>query len=440
MLSHRPDPVYNSDLYKKTLHQAYEQQQKVWPWIQKLNSENDVHKRKELFAKSCQLNEDFLINFLHLLKVRIRHAKEKGFESVFHYFLSSEFKYLNWLHLYRNHKLQSSIQTYAKNYIQNRKTNLDQNTFCIWDFWLQSEREKNFNLHLITLNENYQDLEIGEKFLDEIGFHSVFSKIEWIENKNVTHARIDFDAKQNLKTSIFIAESSVGSRKGSLGYLSALSHEMGHVVQAWSQQDPKRETILPPFPLTEVISMFFEKLFLTKHFLNHFFQISEEEFYKVSKRIQFDQQETLARLLSYVDFEMNLYQTLSDHEITAEEISELWIETQRKYFGFEDFPEQDHSWQSKAMYMIASPFYQRSYLIGDIFSQRIIRRFEEQISNLKNKKDRQEYIQEIVTNCSNQGSMNTWQDFEKVANIAYSSTNTYSQDIAHILSQDIPQI
>lgn len=410
-------PIPNSDLYHEAIHISQLEQEKNWPLIQELYRETDHLKRRQIYSRVSEPNPELFHLVREIFAERHVFALSQGFNSVLEHTLHAEQDHIHWHNLLLSQVYQDHRRRFAAVYSSSRKAALGRDEFHVWDFWLMNTNELAADPRHISISKTTDSIfEVLHNFLGLIGFAEIYDKIHWIPNEANTVARMEFTKDKVLSASISITESSCHADRGTLAYYSLIAHEIGHVIQAYTNQKPSNSNLAPRLPLREVVSMLLQKLFLSEPVLKYLGSWNKSLTDTILRRVELDDAESLARYLCYLEFEIRLYDLTGQNLFTPEDVSVAWKECHNHYFGFSTSDDdEDHSWQNNCFYLIYSPFYQRSYVLGEILSRLALKRLLSTIGNDLTHPATQRTLSEMISTCSDQGVENTWQDFEKMA-------------------------
>ncbi len=316
----------NSDIY-----QNYYQYAKTAKLIQKLYSEHDEKKRKELYSKAC-LHDDTIYNHAQkFFESIVDLAKQDNFSSVHDWIIAEDKHLIDWKSLFENKEYNKIISDYSKNYSSQRKNDLNKSQYPIWDHWYVGPNNNTLCFNSTQLVPSFKkSLKLAQEFYISLGFENIISKIKFIKkDKSPTCASINY-YNGKWTNEVHLSEIGAGSTVGSLAYLIAIVHEIAHNLQARLIDQPDKHYFLPPFSLIEVVSMFFEQIFMRSEFLKSkidpFLSID-----KSVKHIQEKNKEQLARVLSCLEFELKIYQLVESKKLTPEHMAYINSSVLRKY-------------------------------------------------------------------------------------------------------------
>jgi oligoendopeptidase F len=142
-----------------------------------------------------------------------------------------------------------------------------------------------------------------------------------------------------------------------------LAHEMGHGIHQVLAADQGYLMSDTPLTLAETASVFAEML--------AFRQLVDSQTNAESRRLLLagkveDMLNTVVRQIAFHNFETELHQARAKAELTAEEISDIWMETQRAALGPAIKTGDDYRpiW-GYVPHFIHTPFYVYAYAFGD---------------------------------------------------------------------------
>lgn len=155
---------------------------------------------------------------------------------------------------------------------------------------------------------------------------------------------------------------------GGVGDVAAtLGHELGHAVhQQLSEKACGFFMSEVPTPVAETASIFAEMLVFEE-------MLREEKDPAARKKLLVDRVENMLgnglQQLAYYDFEKRVHTARRDGELDAEAISDIWIETQREYYGPNvETDDYDRYYWMTVPHLFDTPFYVYSYA----FAQQVV--------------------------------------------------------------------
>lgn len=426
------DPAYQTALYSQAVKAIALHQEQRWPRVQALYTEPSNGKRRHLYSEITPLDPEIFRLCRAIFTLRHDHALRNGSRSLLEWSRKEDNDLIDWRNILHDATLIETVGDFSKGYADERKKILGLSQFNPWDFWLQNPEEQKQSPHFLMLAENHdQCVVLLENFMRHFGFEDIFTRINWIKNEKQTLARIQLDDSK-VKTGIALSETSSQTTIGSLSYLGVIAHELGHILQAQLNQTPTQETLAPPHLLREIISMFLQKLFLCPQHLNEILKQTSST--DVVKKITFEDNETLVRLICYMEFEMRLYDLIANNSMNPEDVSREWKECQKKFFGFEgEIDGEDHSWQGGGYYLVYHPFYNRSYIIGEVLGRVLLRRFLTSLNFSLTAPNTAEVFRDMIIRCSNRGGLNNWEDYMAVSGIPHFNSITLKNEIIRCL-------
>ena len=227
-------------------------------------------------------------------------------------------------------------------------------------------------------------------------------KISWIEAKEIVlNAYFDFDERigeiaklffekswihakpQNGKTSGAFSHPTVPSChpyillnfQGKTRDVMTLAHELGHGVHQFLAN--KQGLLLADTPLTlaETASVFGEML--TFKSLLKSSKDNKEKITLLRSKIE-DMLNTVFRQISFFIFERNVHAKRRESELTDDDITEIWMSTQKESLGNSIKLTKDYNYfWAYIPHFIHSPFYVYAYAFGDCLVNSLYSKYEE---------------------------------------------------------------
>ena len=206
--------------------------------------------------------------------------------------------------------------------------------------------------------------------------------VELFFNNSWIHASV-----QNGKTSGAFAHPTVPSvhpyillnYQNKVRDVMTLSHELGHGVHQYLSN--KNGLLLSDTPLTlaETASVFGEMLTF-RSILSNTKSIKQKKMVLRSK-IE-DMLNTVIRQISFYQFEKKLHKKRIEGELSVDEISNIWIKTQKDSLGNHIKIEDDYKYfWAYIPHFIHSPFYVYAYAFGDCLVNSLYSKYEDGIKN-----------------------------------------------------------
>lgn len=385
--------------------------------IKKLHTEPDQSKRKDLYEGICTLHPGLFekVRFFFLKTTKM--AKDNGFSSVYQWVIDHEGDPLDWYDLVHNPEFDKLILSYAQQHCQSRKKELNLDHYHIWDFWFQEPLKDELNPYIAPLADSFENsLSIVESFFEQLGYTKDFRSITFDKvSDHPTYAQIHYTNEEKWDNRVKISPEGAGSNMGSLIYLSCIAHEAGHVIQSRQIQNPLETFYLPPNPLSEVISMFFEQLFLEPYFLNPHLPQN----YKIDsllRRVKEEQKLALIRNICAFHHQLILYTLLQLNRFEAFHLAGLNSELFRKYYGIEENDLNDHTWQRGISYLVGPPMRARVYLVGMVLSHSLKKHFMNTLEQ-EGLETAVKELHESIQLCSKAGSHTDWSTYEKACHL-----------------------
>lgn len=150
---------------------------------------------------------------------------------------------------------------------------------------------------------------------------------------------------------------------GSRNDVMTLAHELGHGIHQMLSRDQGYLMMDTPLTLAETASIFGEML--TFQSLIESAKTKEERKSLLASKVG-DALNTIVRQISFSEFERRFHDARKDHELSAEEIGDLWAKTQKESLGPAVRITQDYRplW-SYISHFYHSPFYVYAYAFGN---------------------------------------------------------------------------
>jgi oligoendopeptidase F len=151
--------------------------------------------------------------------------------------------------------------------------------------------------------------------------------------------------------------------QGKLRDIYTLAHEVGHGVHQVLCQPLGYLLSDTPLTLAETASVFAEML--TFQYLYQKAQTREEKIYLLSSKIE-DMINTVIRQVAFYEFEKKIHNARKLKELSVDDLSFFWIETQREALGESVYCDPIiSSFWSYISHFVHVPFYVYSYAFGD---------------------------------------------------------------------------
>jgi oligoendopeptidase F len=203
-------------------------------------------------------------------------------------------------------------------------------------------------------------------------FRKFSAKFERIARKFFDENYIDAEPRPDKETGAFSLATGPGNHPyigmtytGSLGDLVTLGHELGHGVHQ-VLAEKKRGLFLSEMSTTvsETASIFAEMLVFEQ-------MLNAEKDPARKKQLLMEKTEGMMlnglQQLSYYDFEMKVHEARKKGELDAEQISDIWVQTQKDYFGpAVKMDKLDRYYWMQVPHFFDSPFYVYSYSFAQI--------------------------------------------------------------------------
>lgn len=206
-------------------------------------------------------------------------------------------------------------------------------------------------------------------------FRKFSPKFARLAEKVFDAGHIDADVREGKETGAFALPAGPGdvpfvmlSYTGSASDVAAtLGHELGHAVhQQLAEKACGFFMSEVPTPVAETASIFAEMLVFEE-------LLKVEKDPAVRKKLLVDRVENMLgnglQQLAYYDFEKRVHAARRDGELDAEAISDIWVETQREYYGpHVELDDYDRYYWMTVPHLFDTPFYVYSYA----FAQQVV--------------------------------------------------------------------
>ncbi len=151
--------------------------------------------------------------------------------------------------------------------------------------------------------------------------------------------------------------------QGKVRDVMTLAHELGHGVHQLLAAEQGALMADTPLTLAETASVFGEQLTF-QYLLN---RESDEEVKKrlIASKIE-DMLNTVVRQIAFYNFETRMHEARKQGEVSADKISEIWMQTQKESFGSAiQFEESYANFWVYISHFFHAPFYVYAYAFGD---------------------------------------------------------------------------
>ena len=236
------------------------------------------------------------------------------------------------------------------------------------------------------------------------------SKISWNEAKNiVVNAYNEFDDRFGRIANLFFENSWIHAQvkkgktsgafshptvpnchpcillnyQGKIRDVMTLAHELGHGIHQYLAN--KNGILLANTPLTlaETASVFGEMLTF-KSLLNKS-KTKDQKIFLLRSKIE-DMLNTVFRQIAFFKFERGVHSKRASGELTEQEISEIWMDTQKESLGSAiKFGDNYKYFWAYIPHFIHSPFYVYAYAFGDCLVNSLYKKYEDGEDNFKEK-------------------------------------------------------
>ena len=152
---------------------------------------------------------------------------------------------------------------------------------------------------------------------------------------------------------------------GKIRDVSTLAHELGHGIHQTLSAENGVLLAETPITISEVASLFAEKLLFEKMFAEA--KNDREKIDLLCCRLD-DTINTVMRQIAFFEFERKCHAARENKELSADEISQIWLEMQKKCCGdFVNIDENVEYYWCYISHFFQSPFYVYAYAFGEIF-------------------------------------------------------------------------
>lgn len=151
---------------------------------------------------------------------------------------------------------------------------------------------------------------------------------------------------------------------GKLRDVMTLAHELGHGIHQYLARSQGYLLADTPLTVAETASVFGEML--TFQSLLRQAKDTKTKRFLLASKIE-DMLSTVVRQVAFAEFERGVHTTRRDHELTVEELGQIWLKTQKESLGsaFQiDEKEYQYYW-AYIPHFIHTPFYVYAYAFGD---------------------------------------------------------------------------
>ncbi len=266
--------------------------------------------------------------------------------------------------------VQANYKSISHRYYRYKAKKFGKKKLNYWDRNAPYPKSKNFEVSWkqakdIVLNSYYEfDQRIGD-------IANLFFEKSWI------HAK-----PQEGKTSGAFSHPTVPSChpyilvnfQGKIRDVMTLAHELGHGVHQYLSNKQGLFLADTPLTLAETASVFGEMLTF-KSLLNNS-KSKSEKIYLLRSKTE-DMLNTVFRQVSFFLFERELHDMRAKGELSDEDLSELWIKSQKESLGDSIALSKDYSYfWAYIPHFIHSPFYVYAYAFGDCLVNSLYSKYE----------------------------------------------------------------
>ncbi len=171
--------------------------------------------------------------------------------------------------------------------------------------------------------------------------------------------------------------------QGKIRDVMTLAHELGHGIHQYLAN--KNGLLLADTPLTlaETASVFGEMLTFRSLIQNS--KNNDEKIYLLRSKIE-DMLNTVFRQIAFFIFERRVHEKRMNGELSDDEISELWMESQKESLGKSVYLTNDYKYfWAYIPHFIHSPFYVYAYAFGDCLVNSLYSRYTENTKDFNKK-------------------------------------------------------
>ena len=236
------------------------------------------------------------------------------------------------------------------------------------------------------------------------------SKISWNEAKNiVVNAYSEFDDRFGKIANLFFENSWIHAQvkkgktsgafshptvpnchpcillnyQGKIRDVMTLAHELGHGIHQYIANKNVILLAINPLTLAETASVFGEMLTF-KSLLNKS-KTKDQKIFLLRSKIE-DMLNTVFRQIAFFKFERGVHSKRASGELTEQEISEIWMDTQKESLGSAiKFGDNYKYFCVYIPHFIHSPFYVYAYAFGDCLVNSLYKKYEDGEDNFKEK-------------------------------------------------------
>ncbi|MBF0106599.1 MAG: hypothetical protein HQM16_14895 [Deltaproteobacteria bacterium] len=409
--------IYKISSFNGNLNARYAEISKREPLVQKLYHTDDQAERRELYLKVCEKDPETCKAAIEFFNKVFYFCFRKGFKKVSDWVSNEENDPVKWDQLFKNERFNEIIKKYARHHAETRKKDLNLQQYHNWDYWYKNTSPDTNCLYTNQVVPNFkQSLGLIKDFYKDLGFEDIFSQIDFIQKEGSPTYAMIHEKNGIWLNEVYLSESGAGCKTGSLNYLSVITHETGHIIQSRQIKYPHKHFFLPPNPLNEIVTMFFERLFLSPAFLSRFPDVKTDS-NQIYKELKTENEELLLRTLNLLEYEDRIYALVQKNKLTDKLLADINSELKQKYYGFEPNDLEDHSWHRWCFYLAYSPFKQRAYILGNLLSRIMLDNFLKTLNNNQPTQESIDYLHNMITTCSENGSFSTWQEYEKACSL-----------------------
>ncbi len=235
-------------------------------------------------------------------------------------------------------------------------------------------------------------------------------KVSWIQAKEIVlRAYYDFDIRIGDIANLFFENSWIHAKpqqgktsgafshptvpschpyillnfQGKIRDVMTLAHELGHGVHQYLANKKGLFQADTPLTLAETASVFGEMLTFKSLIKNS--RNKNEKIYLLRSKIE-DMLNTVFRQISFFIFERNIHEMRAKTELSDEDISTIWMESQKESLGKNILLTDDYDcFWAYIPHFIHSPFYVYAYAFGDCLVNSLYSKYKESNDSFNDK-------------------------------------------------------
>mgnify|MGYP001254914682 FL=1 len=266
--------------------------------------------------------------------------------------------------------VQANYKLISHRYYSYKAKKFGKKKLNYWDRNAPYPRSKNFEISWkqakdIVLNSYYEfDQRVGD-------IANLFFEKSWIHAKpkeGKTSGAFSHPTVPSCHPYILV------NFQGKIRDVMTLAHELGHGVHQYLSNKQGLFLADTPLTLAETASVFGEMLTFRSLLKNA--KSNSEKIYLLRSKIE-DMLNTVFRQVSFFLFERELHDMRAKGELSDEDISELWMKSQKESLGDSIILSKDYSYfWAYIPHFIHSPFYVYAYAFGDCLVNSLYSKYE----------------------------------------------------------------